>query len=331
MRISDKSNQAICKLFTAMLQRAEGTRYTQPWLDVSTGLKPMNLKHRQPYNGLNAFILDLAVSLNGWQTPFFVTVEQLNAMGLRLKRCICDDGQDIYESFLPVFKWIPKYENYITGERISAKDLAELDNAERENIITRFSLRVYAEYNIDQTTMSTDMPEAYQKFVDIAKGEKQNFRQNTNASDAVLDYIINTQGAWRCKIIQTNEGAAYYRPSQDEIHLPHKDVFFKSGSFYSTALHEMTHSTKPIIKRDYGAKKWGDSGYAMEELVAELTAAIVCHDIGIERVVDKEHLAYVNSWKKVIKNKDILPVIIDDIMKCVRYELNHYNKVKSLI
>ena len=36
---------------------------------------------------------------------------------------------------------------------------------------------------------------------------------------------------------------AYYRPATDEIHLPPRQAFADSGEYYSTAFHELGHST----------------------------------------------------------------------------------------
>ena len=55
------------------------------------------------------------------------------------------------------------------------------------------------------------------------------------------------------------------------------------------------------MDRDFGRKRWGDEGYAMEELVAEMAAAFVGADIGIAPMVLDEHAAYIGSWLKVLK------------------------------
>lgn len=298
-----------------MFDKAEEQEWRQPWI---SGRRPvMNLKHKKPYQGFNAFILDMACAIYKWQTPFFLTIDQISKMGLRVK-----EG----EKWTPVLKWLPFYVNILTGERVAPEDVEEGD----ESIITRFSLRGFCEYNLDQTNLKEVNPTAYEKYVKI--GNNLDFVQDVDIQDEVLDFILNTEGGWRCKV-QHGGDTAFYSPSGDYITLPPKNSFFKSSDYYSTALHEMAHSTKkvPTMSRDYGRKQWGDEGYATEELVAEITAAIVCHDIGHEKTIDSQHISYVNSWRTAIKNKDILKVIIDDIMKCVRYELNHYNKVSALI
>lgn len=65
----------------------------------------------------------------------------------------------------------------------------------------------------------------------------------------------------------------------------------------------MTHWTRhpSRLDRDLGRKKWGDEGYAMEELVAELGSAFLCSDLGITPEVRDDHAAYIGSWLKVLK------------------------------
>jgi antirestriction protein ArdC len=72
---------------------------------------------------------------------------------------------------------------------------------------------------------------------------------------------------------------------------------------YATALHELTHWTRheSRLQRDLGRKRFGDEGYAREELVAELGAAFLCADLGIEGEAREDHAAYLGSWLKVLK------------------------------
>jgi len=75
------------------------------------------------------------------------------------------------------------------------------------------------------------------------------------------------------------------------------------GSYYATALHELTHWTKHErrVDRDFGRQKFGDAGYAREELVAELGAAFLCADLGITPEIREDHAAYLGHWLNVLK------------------------------
>jgi hypothetical protein len=65
--------------------------------------------------------------------------------------------------------------------------------------------------------------------------------------------------------------------------MPPFPSFEDAASYYGALLHEMTHWTRheSRLDRELGGKKWGDAGYAMEELVAEVAAAFLCADLGI--------------------------------------------------
>ena len=64
------------------------------------------------------------------------------------------------------------------------------------------------------------------------------------------------------------------------------------------------HATKhpKRLDREFGRKRWGDEGYAMEELVAELGAAFVCADLALTPEVREDHASYIASWLKVLKD-----------------------------
>ena len=56
------------------------------------------------------------------------------------------------------------------------------------------------------------------------------------------------------------------------------------------------------MNRDFGRKRFGDEGYAMEELVAELGSAFLCADLGLAPAIRDDHAPYIASWLKVLKN-----------------------------
>ena len=97
---------------------------------------------------------------------------------------------------------------------------------------------------------------------------------------------------------------AYYMPSQDRIQMPPFEFFRDPESYYATLLHESVHWTKhpTRLDREFGRKRWGDEGYAMEELVAEIGAAFLSADLGITPDMREDHASYIASWLKVLKN-----------------------------
>lgn len=97
---------------------------------------------------------------------------------------------------------------------------------------------------------------------------------------------------------------ACYVPSTDSIHMPCIDFFRDAESYYAKLAHETTHWTRheSRLNRDFGRKRFGDEGYAMEELVAELGAAFLAADLELTPEVRDDHAAYIASWIKALKD-----------------------------
>ncbi|PTQ76805.1 antirestriction protein ArdC [Nitrosomonas oligotropha] len=94
---------------------------------------------------------------------------------------------------------------------------------------------------------------------------------------------------------------AFYRPSTDSIHLPHKHQFPTPDRYYATALHELGHWTGHELRlnRDL-AHPFGSHGYAKEELRAEIASMLLSGELGIGHDPG-QHVAYVNSWIKALQ------------------------------
>jgi len=97
---------------------------------------------------------------------------------------------------------------------------------------------------------------------------------------------------------------AYYAQEPDYIRLPPFEAFSSPESYYATLAHESTHWTKhpARLAREFGRKKWGDEGYAEEELVAELGAAFLCTDLELSLSPREDHASYIAHWLTVLKN-----------------------------
>lgn len=107
---------------------------------------------------------------------------------------------------------------------------------------------------------------------------------------------------------QSASDKAYYSPTQDLVHLPLMEQFKNQAEYYSTAFHELTHSTghKTRLDRlDAGLKSasFGSSEYSKEELVAELGSAYILNSLGIETTHSlRNSAAYIQSWLTVLKS-----------------------------
>ncbi len=95
---------------------------------------------------------------------------------------------------------------------------------------------------------------------------------------------------------------AFYSSSKDMIVLPHPGSYTEAGAYYATALHELAHATAhgSRLGRKTGTK--GTKEYAAEELIAELTAAFLCAELGIPG--NLQHAQYLNSWVQLLEDSE---------------------------
>jgi antirestriction protein ArdC len=98
--------------------------------------------------------------------------------------------------------------------------------------------------------------------------------------------------------------SAFYSYGPDFIRMPPFETFRDAESYYAALAHETAHWTRheSRLNRDFGRKRWGDEGYAMEELVAEICSAFLCADLGLALEPRADHAAYVENWLEVLKN-----------------------------
>ena len=117
-----------------------------------------------------------------------------------------------------------------------------------------------------------------------------------DAQDAA-ETLLGSAGA----TIRHGGRQAYYERSSDCIQLPDRPAFAEAGDYYATALHELVHWTGHPSRCNRDLKhRFGDAGYAMEELVAELGSAFLCAHCRIDGQL--QHAAYVHAWLPVLKS-----------------------------
>jgi len=99
----------------------------------------------------------------------------------------------------------------------------------------------------------------------------------------------------------TISGQAFYSPSKDAIGIPSIHAFSSSNAYYATFVHELSHWTghKSRLDRKQSGK-FGSNDYAFEELIAEIGAAFVCSQYGINSEIEN-HASYLSNWIQVLK------------------------------
>jgi antirestriction protein ArdC len=97
---------------------------------------------------------------------------------------------------------------------------------------------------------------------------------------------------------------AYYGTKTDHIQMPPFETFRDAEAYYATLAHESTHWTRheKRLSRDFGRKRFGDEGYAVEELVAELGSAFLCADLQLAPEIRDDHASYIANWLTVLRN-----------------------------
>ena len=124
-------------------------------------------------------------------------------------------------------------------------------------------------------------------------------------AEAVFADYLNRTG---CKYEALLSDEAYYSPSRDIIVLPKREQFTHTAEYYSTMFHEATHSTGHVSRlnrfpKDAANAAFGSESYSKEELVAEIGAATILHELGIETKGSfRNSAAYIQNWMQALRN-----------------------------
>ena len=109
-------------------------------------------------------------------------------------------------------------------------------------------------------------------------------------------------------IEHSKQNRAFYSPSRHLVSLPLMEQFEDTAGYYETAFHELTHSTghESLLNRfseNDGAAAFGSESYSKEELVAEIGACGILHELGLETAKSfRNNAAYIQSWLSALKN-----------------------------
>jgi antirestriction protein ArdC len=221
-----------------------------------------------PYQGINVLMLWSEAIDNGYASPFWMTFKQALALKANVRKG--EHGSLVV------------YADKITR---TETDSATAEDTEREIPF----MKGYTVFNTEQIEGLPEhfYPHPAQRTETVARIER-------------ADSFFAATGA---KVVHGGSRACYV-PSTDHVHMPCIDFFRDSESYYATLAHEVTHWTRHLsrLDRDFDRKRFGDEGYAMEELVAELGAAFLSADLELTPEVREDHASYIASWIKVLKD-----------------------------
>ena len=289
---------------------------------------PQNISGRT-YEGSNAFLLFLHTAENGYKAPVYMTYGQLYKEGAHVLKG---------EKAVPVFKWGFSIKDK-DGKKVTEEEFHNMTDDEKKECKRRPFLKIYPEFNIDQTNMSEVNKEKYDAVVSqFRKTDVPTITDGMYVNKAI-DRMMEKQ-EWVCKIqYDKEEKGAYYSPAKDIVVLPTKAQFrihpddpeecFKDGQeYYGTALHEMAHSTGHPSRLDrLKPAAFGSPEYAKEELVAELTSAMVGNTLGFDRRISDNNVAYLQNWTSALrKEPKFIVTVMADVNKASRIIIKNIDK-----
>jgi len=253
---------------------AELEKGARPWL------KPWNAEHAAgritrplrasgiPYQGINVLMLWSVAMAKGYSAPIWMTFKQ--ALDLKAHVRKGEQGSLV-----------------VYADKIVRTETDAETGEESEHAIP--FMKGYTVFNVEQIE---GLPEHY-----YAKPAP---RSETVQRIKHAEIFFAIMGA----DVRHGGNRAFYSPSSDHVQMPPFESFRDAESYYATLAHEMTHWTRhpSRLARDFGRKRFGDEGYAVEELVAELGSAFLSADLELTPQVREDHAAYIASWIKVLKN-----------------------------
>ena len=281
--------------------------WKQPWISPGAAQLPRNLNGRN-YNGMNSIILMFMQEKNHWQTSRYATFDRITDMnyakdkdgkrqhlltdkdGNKLPFVRINKGEKSTPVMITTFTCVHKQ----TNERIKYDDYKQLDAKERNEFSVFPKQHVYNVFNVDQTNLKEARPELYETYRKEAQGTLE-LSDKGMATLPDIDAMI-AKDLYVCPIKPTAGNDAYYSVARDEIIIPEKAQFIDGESFYSNLLHEMSHASGSPDRLNRIKPTQDRTSYSREELVAELTAALVSSRYGMAKHVKSDSAAYLKSW-----------------------------------
>jgi len=148
----------------------------------------------------------------------------------------------------------------------------------------------------------------------------------TDFAPEALCYMLDAVPA-QCAV-----GRPSYSPSLDRVMMPPIESFVSPLAYYAVLAHEYVHWTGHAdrLARDL-ANRFGSDAYAVEELIAELGAAFICHSYGIDVADRPDHAQYLTSWCSVLREKPNVLWTVASKAQAAMDHLETYVKASMLV
>lgn len=271
MKPTNENRQDIYTRVTASIvaELEKGARpWVKPWnAEHAAGRITRPLRHNgQPYSGINVLMLWSEAMDKGYAAPIWMTFKQALELGAHVRK-----GE--HGSLVVYADRFTKTETDDAGQDV-----------ERQVPF----MKGYTVFNVEQID---DLPaHYYAKAAPVLDPVRRIARAESYFAATGAD-------------IRHGGNMAFYAVSSDHVQMPPFESFRDAESYYATLAHECTHWTRheKRLARDFGRKRFGDEGYAIEELVAELGSAFLCADLSLTPEPREDHAAYIGSWLKVLR------------------------------
>ena len=317
--------------------------WKKPWFSEAASKWPKNMSGRE-YNGMNAIMLMLQSEKQGYTTPVWATFDRVAGLNFvkdndgKRQRKLDDNGQPLPlvsinkgEKSTPVFITTFTVVNKETREKIKYDDYKQMAQEERAKYNVYPKLQVYNVFNVAaQTNLKESRPELYDKIVQENLSPRREAGETTTFEP--LDKMISGN-LWFCPVKEVEGDNCYYSVSKDEIVLPPRATFVDGESFAGNFFHEATHSlgSEHRLNRLAGAK-FGSKDYAVEELIAEMTAAAVSSRYGMTKHVKEDSAAYLKSWLKSLnESPEFIKTVLTDVRKAASVMTQRIDKIQVAI
>ena len=262
--MSEKAMKIQADMFSSAMAR-NGSAFLIPWVKTSIELGAhKNIATSHEFSGGNVWLLSHAAMTYNWDSAYWLTYNQAKKS---------DGKHRIRRDELKRKTWI------LRPIIVNKTD----DNGDQTTFVKGWS--AYGVYNGAQ--LETPLL-AEKNDVPLPNGVERNTK-----ADSIVD---NTN-------IHINYGGdkAFYSPALDSVGMPTVEQFKTSNGFYSTMFHELGHATghKSRLDRKFGVNQ---KGYAFEELIAEITSAMVMIKVGMINEPRDDHAKYLNNWIALLQD-----------------------------
>jgi antirestriction protein ArdC len=244
--------------------------WNRPYAEGNLSMMPRNLVSGKEYRGINRWLL-----YGQFDSPYYLTLKQVLSLKARVKR-----------------------EEFSKPSIVTYWNIIETVDKQTKEPKKMSFLRYYRVYNVLQCEGLKHI-----RLLPPKKGSEAENAEMIKPSEIV-------KGMPNKPTIRFDSpNGAFYRPSDDSVHIGTVKQFKTSEGHYATLFHELAHSTGHKSRLDRELKSSVDKEkYSREELIAEFCSAFLCEISGISKPTVKNAVAYLQHWKQFI-SEDVKAVV----------------------